>query len=424
MARARLTRMLTPLLAMALMAVIFAGAGCTLATPANRDWAAPVSGAAATVGDTKIQDTLDSYAAALVAKDRERFLSVIDPGDTAFHNQQTQMFDRVAAVPYSRYQISITSQTQTGPDSVTAKVEIAFTYANSFTDLPDPERAAFALKRSDAGWKISGNATTAALGKPRDAGLEDFGPVRVLENDHVIVLYHTQTTGIATQVAQLTQAAFPRLEAALPGASLPRVTVRVFDNKDQIDRAFPGKWSEWTGGASRPLGAAAGQGGEILIDAATFSDVNGYDPAYNPKMLAHELTHIALFPQSGAKTPPFLVEGLADFVGGEEDVTLLKGMMRRGEQFSPQLKDLYQPGGFSSMLTTQAATLAYEQSDLAVTLLENNYGNEKVLQLLAEFKRRSDESTDQDQLVDEVFRSVLGIGWQDFENEWRRFAVS
>ncbi|MHB8923110.1 MAG: gluzincin family metallopeptidase, partial [Thermoleophilia bacterium] len=342
----------------------------------------------------------------------------------AFYSQQADLFDRLAAVPYSRYQISVTSQAQTGPENITVKVETAFTYEGSFPDLPDPERGAFSLTRIDGGWKISSDATATALGKPRDARLEDFAPVLVLEDDRVIVLYHAQTTGVATQVARLTAAAFPRLEAALPGERLPKVSVRIFDNKDQIDKAFPGKWSEWTGGASRQLGETAGQGGEILIDAGTFTDVNGYNPAYNPMMLAHELTHIALFPQSGARTPPFLVEGLADFVGGAEDVALLRDKMHRGEQFSPTLKDLYQPGGFSALLTTEAATLAYQQSDLAVTLLERDYGNEKVLQLLREFQRRSNESTDQNQLVNEVFLSVLGISWSDFENEWRRFVVS
>lgn len=417
-------RILALLLALALMTTGVAATGCAVTTPANTDWAAPLSGATGDNGGTEIQETLNTYAAALVAKDRERFLSVIDPGNAAFLNQQADLFDRLTAVPYSRYQISVTSQTETGPDSVTAKVETAFTYQDSFPDLPDPDRAAFALTKSDGGWKISSDATAAALGKPRDSGLEEFAPVKVLQNDRVIVLYHVETAGIAAQAARLTEAAFPRLQAALPGERLPKVSVRIFDSKEQIDRAFPGKWSDWTGGASRQLGAAAGQGGEIIIDARTFADIDGYDPAYNPKMLAHELTHIALFPQSGARTPPFLVEGLADFVGGEQEVSLLKDKMRRGEQFSPTLRDIYQPGGFSALLNTEAATLAYEQSDLAVTLLERDYGNEKVLQLLREFKRRSDENTDQDQLVDEVFRSVLGIGWSDFENEWRRFVVS
>ena len=72
----------------------------------------------------------------------------------------------------------------------------------------------------------------------------------------------------------------------------------------------------------------------------------------------------------------------------------------------------------------ERVTSSAEHSDTAVALLESRYGYEKVLQLLREFQRRSDEDIDQDRLVDETFRLVLGVGWSDFETEWRRFVVS
>jgi hypothetical protein len=118
-----------------------------------------------------------------------------------------------------------------------------------------------------------------------------------------------------------------------------------------------------------------------------------------------------------------VVEGLADHVAGIEDVVLLKERLQAGGAFSPTLRDIYQPGGFSALLTTEAATLAYEEADTAVALMENKYGNEKVLALLREFRRRESDKLDQSVLVDEVFRSVLGISWNEFEEEWRRYVL-
>ena len=192
---------------------------------------------------------------------------------------------------------------------------------------------------------------------------------------------------------------------------------------DEIDQTYPGKWQEWTGGASRQLGEGADQGGEIIIDAEVFQNTNRDFPGYNQKMIAHELTHIALFPLTGDRTPPFLVEGLADHVAGIEEVVLLKERLQAGGDFSPTLGDIYQPGGFSALLTTDAATLAYEEADTAVALLEEKYGNEKVLSLMREFRRREDDQLDQSILVDEIFQSVLGISWNDFEEEWRRYVL-
>lgn len=403
-----------------LLAVAFSG--CIGVAPQNIDWATPVLSDAGIAGAGEIQQVLDTYAAALVSKDLGRFLSVIDPGSPGFRDQQAQMFDRLAEVPFAQYQIKATSQSETAPGNVIVKVETAFTYKESFSGLPDPDRSALSLVRREDGWKISGDATEQALGKPRDAGLEDFGPVKALVNSRVIVLYLPSQSLTAQQAARFTEAAFPGLEAAIPEVQLPKVPLRLFESKEQIDRVFPGKWTEWTGGAARQLGGSAAQGGEIIVDAQTFNEVNSLDPDYNPKMLAHELTHIALFPISDPRTPPFLIEGLADYVAGIEDVTLLRQTLLSGEAFSPTLRDLYQPSGFTALLTTEAATLAYEQSDTAVALLEEKYGNDKVLQLIKEFQRRSGE--EQNRLVDGVFREVLGISWDEFESEWRRYVLA
>lgn len=406
------------------MFLLTAATGCVIVeTSANTDWAVPVS--AGEIGAAgEIQQVFDTYSAALVNKDRGSFLSVIDPGNPGFRDAQARKFDQLAGVPFSQYQIRTTSQIETAAGNVIAKVETAYTYRESFSVFPDADRTAFSLVRRDDGWKISGDATQQELGKPKNAGLEDFGPVQALVSNRVIVLYLPSQSFTARHVAQLAEAAFPRLETAIPEVELPKVPLRIFDNKGQIDKVFPGKWTEWTGGAARQLGGRADQGGEIIIDAQTYNEVNGYDPGYNPRMLAHELTHIASFPFANHRTPPFLIEGLADYVAGIEEVQLVKQKLGSGEPFSPALRDLYQPGGFDALLTAEAAMLAYEQSDTAVVLLEKKFGNEKVLQLLQEFQRRGNTEMSQDQLVDSVFRDALGIGWDEFEGEWRRYVLA
>jgi hypothetical protein len=222
---------------------------------------------------------------------------------------------------------------------------------------------------------------------------------------------------------EISDAAYPRLRETLPGLDMPKVPIKLFDSMSQIEAAYPGGWQEWTGGASKPLGSFEGQGGEIIIDVETFQETGSYNDGYNNRMLGHELTHVALFPKSGVKTPSFLVEGLADYVGGYEPVILLRQKMRSGEPFSPTLSDLYEPTGFSTLLTTEAATLAYEESDLAVEYLVSAYGNDAVLELLKEFKDRSQETIDQDELVNEIFLDVLGTSWADFESSWRDYVL-
>jgi hypothetical protein len=397
-------------------------AGCSTEQPADMKWAAPPPGGGAAQDD--VQALFDKYAAALVAKDRDAFLSLIDDRDPAFMQRQIELFDNVLEIPYDRYKIEITSRSELDADNIIAKVEIASTYRGSFGGFPYADRAAFYLTKSQSAWSLAGDATEAALGKPRDARLEDFAPVNVFQSDRVLVFHHASTADIAARVTTLADAALPRLEAAVPGLSLPQVPITIFDSKEQIDLAFPGKWAEWTGGASRPLGNDADEGGEIVIDAQTFARVDGYEPGYNPRMIGHELAHVALFPISTQRTPPFLVEGLADFVGGRNPLILLKERIAGGGEINPSLSDLYQQGGFSSLLSTESATLAYEQADTAVAFLEERYGSGTTLSLIREFDRRRREDLPQDQLVDAVFTTVLGVGWADFERQWRQYVLS
>ncbi|MFA5802899.1 MAG: hypothetical protein WC911_10585 [Thermoleophilia bacterium] len=408
-----------PFFTLLLLAVLPLLSGC--GAPANVSWATPSDGESARTSSGDIQTALNTYARALVDKDLEKFLSVIDAGNPAWLQQQQDLYSRLEVVPFSDYKIEVSSQSETAPDTAVAKVSIASTLRESFTELPSGQRAAFLMVRRDDGWKISGDASLQALGRNRNAGLEDFGPVAVLAGDHVIVLYHPSEESTAIAVRDKAEAAFPQLEKALPRTELPKVPIRVYDDKQQIDLAYPGQWQTWAGGAARSLGSGAAQGGEIIISSGIYNSSG--DDGYNSDMLAHELTHVALFPLQGARTPPFLIEGLADYVAGMQPVQLLRDKLRAGGSFSPRLSDLYEPGGFSALLTTEAATLAYEESDTAVAYLEERYGNEKVMSLMAEFKRRENDTGNQDRIVDEVFRSELGIGWGDFERDWSHYVT-
>ncbi len=405
----------------ALMAL--SAAGCLGGTPADISWATP-TGSAVSGTEQEIQQLFDAYTQALVTRDRNAFLSLIDAGNPDFLARQQQFFDYTENVPFDRYSVKLNSLSEEGDGSVTAKTSEAFTLKGSFAALPDAERAGYRLVRGDNGWKIAGDATLQALGKARDARLWDLGKVEVTIGEHAIVLYLAAGKATAVQARVFADRAYPQLTEALPGVQMPLVPVWVFSSKEQIDQAYPGQWQDWVGGASHQLGYDEEQGGEIILDAGLFNEIGSKNPEYNRKMIAHELTHVALFSRTGDKTPSFLVEGLADYVAGLEATPYLAGKLRSGEAVSPTLRDLYQPSGFNVLISDEAATLAYEIADTAVAYLEQEYGNEKVVSLLREFKRRESDNQPQDQLVDEAFRSILDVGADEFENGWRLYVLA
>ena len=411
------------ILLLAIVAIMaLSTAGCLGETTVDIGWATP-PGSAISGTEQEIQQLFDTYTQALVARDRDAFLSLIDAGNPDFLARQQQFFDYTENIPFDRYSITLDSLSEADDGSITAKTSEAFTLKGSFAALPDADRAGYRLVRHDDGWKLAGDATLQALGKERDARLWDLGKVEVAIGEHAIVLYHAAGEAVAGQAGGDVDRAYAQLTEALPGVEMPLVPVWVFSGKEQIDQAYPGQWQDWVGGASRQLGYDEEQGGEIILDARLFNEIGSYDPEYNRKMIAHELTHVALFSRTGDTTPSFLVEGLADFVAGLEATPYLAGKLRNGETISPTLRDLYYPSGFNVLISDEAATLAYEIADTAVAYLEREYGNEKVVMLLREFKRRELDTQHQEQLVDEVFRSVLGVGTDEFENGWRLYVL-
>ena len=201
-----------------------------------------------------IQAALDIYAQALVDKDRDRFASTLDAENPAFAAQEMQRFDRLVDVPFGSYSLKLISQSETSPGTSAAKVATSYTLRGSFPELPDSERVAYFLVQRSDGWKLSGDAGEQVLGKRRDARFEDFGKVEVLEGERAIVLYQAAQSGSAGQAQILTEAAVPRLEEIISSVKLPKVPVYVYAGKNEIDQTYPGKWQEWTGGASRQLG--------------------------------------------------------------------------------------------------------------------------------------------------------------------------
>ena len=422
MSRARAI-LLFLLLALPGLPVVLTLGGCAMSVPPDTNWATR-STATQPAEQNELQALLTAYGEALVNKDRARFASLLDPGSPDFTRQQLQLFDQMKDVPFAQYAVHLDSRTEPQPGTAIVKVSTAWSFAGSFTQAAQPDRSAFTLVKRQDGWKLAADATQQALGRPRTVQLWDLGTVAVLKGDHILALYHAGQGATAHQVVSEGDAAWPRLARALPNISLPLIPVLVFDDKAQIDQAMPGKWQEWTGGAARMLGPAPEQGGEIIIDSALYQQANAASPGYNGKMIGHEMTHVALFPQQAAVTPPLLVEGLADFVGGEKQTAMLRQKLAAGERLNPGLDDLCQPSGFQALLSPEAADLAYQEADTAVLYLEQKYGSGRTLDLLREFKRREHDHADQQQLLDEVFRSVLGTGFSDFENSWRRFVLT
>lgn len=139
--------------------------------------------------------------------------------------------------------------------------------------------------------------------------------------------------------------------------------------------------------------------GKIRVPVGNYK----HDRQILSKILYHEYTHAVVHEITHGRVPTWLNEGLAQYFekGGEEEK--LK---------APDLVPLSSLHGSFMGFNNSQATLAYTESYSAVRYLIRRYGTYDVKRLLEEMGKGED--------IDQAFRDILYLSYEDFEREWQR----
>lgn len=224
-----------------------------------------------------------------------------------------------------------------------------------------------------------------------------------LAEDEISLFWYRGSLSFASELLAACNQALQRLYADT-GARLERpVSVYIYASPQDLRAAmvFP---REWTGGVAFP------EFGIIAIGVP----VNQL--SWGKKAVAHELGHMVIhqvtFSPYGANLPVWLNEGLAMHAEGERDVyleLLLRKAAAEGKLFS--VRSLSSP--FSAK--PEDAYLSYAQSQSLVEFLIQNYGKDKMLELLHLLKEGSS--------VDEALLSVYGFDQSGLDRLWKAYIM-
>lgn len=182
------------------------------------------------------------------------------------------------------------------------------------------------------------------------------------------------------------------------------VSIYIYANSQDLRAAmiFP---REWTGGVAFP------EFSTITIGVST-SQLN-----WGKRAVAHELGHMVIhqvtFSPYSASLPVWLNEGLAMYAEGETDTyleALLRKAVSQGRLFS--VRSLSSP--FSAK--PEDAYLSYAQSQSLVEFLIQNYGKDKILQLLYLLKEGNS--------CDEALSQVYEFDQAGLDKLWREYITS
>lgn len=362
-----------------------------------------------------VAGVLDRQAQAVQTHDRTAFLATIDPAQKAYRDREGQVFDDLARLPIQGWRLSLdpVQPVPPTPQGVTARLTLRYRFAGF--DTGDVTSTSYLTFARHGGWVVSGDGSPAGLRD--DAQIWDEGPVTVARGGSSLVV---GAGGGAALQARLQEVA-SRLDQAVPtvsavvGQGWSRRAVALAPADDRQLNGLVGGGQNLREIAALatvtpdPGGPDHGQD-RIIIAPDTFGTLNALG---RHVVLTHELTHVATGGARDARTPIWLVEGLADYVGYKDTSVPVKEAAKelQGDLAAagppPALPDRDQFSGSSGKLPQ-----AYEAAWLACRMIAERYGEPALVRLY-----RAAGQQDQNAAL----QSVLGLTTDQFTAQWRDY---
>jgi hypothetical protein len=391
----------------------------------------PAAGAPPTPSVATVNSLLQRRSRAVLARDRAAFLATVDPSGQAFRAGQQLLFDNLSKVPLAVWKETLadTRPAVAADDGWTARLRLTYRLRGfDRRDLVYTEYLTFD-RRPGIGWVVSGDG--AAHGLRDDPQIWNGGGLTVVHGRRSIVLAED---GAVTGEAPAARTAELRDIAARLDKGIGIVSGVVGDRwARHVVALLPAteQKAEELAGDVRNLG-------DIAALATVTGDESGRDTGEDRVVitpnafgrltalgrhvvLTHELVHVAMGGARDGKTPMWLIEGLADYVG-------YKGTGVSTKAAGRELADLIARSGVPATLpgATEFAgsgdrlSAAYEEAWLACRMVAERYGEDRLVRLYRTAESEPEDPGDP-RLQDRALRSVLGIGTDRFDALWRAY---
>jgi hypothetical protein len=379
---------------------------------------------------------LDRRADAVRSGDRAGFLAAVDP---AFRVQQGDLFDDLGRLPLAtwrqRADRAPPAPEAAGPDAWTVRLELRYRLRGfDHSDVVGTEYLTFARRRDTstrggtrrdardardareaggAGLTILGDGT--AQGLIDDPEIWDGDRLSVVRGRRSLVIGDGAPRARLRQIAARLDRAVPAVTAVV-GSAWERRAVAIVPATAERAAALAGGGQSLReiAALATVMRAPAGSRGNdrIVISPDAYPRLNEIG---RHVVLTHELTHVATHGADDARTPVWLIEGLADYVGYKGvDVPVASAARElRGEVAKGRLPAAL-PGKEDFSGATGRLPQAYEEAWLACRMVAERYGEARLVHLYRAAGGREGAPAD-------ALRQVLGVGTAEFTAMWRDY---
>jgi hypothetical protein len=367
-----------------------------------------------------VDAVLAGRARAVRAHDRQGFLATVASAPATFQADQARLFANLTALPLSgwRQEAQVAEPLATAPGGSTLRIVLRYRLRGfDRTEVVHTQYLTFGL-RAAVGWVIVGDG--ASHGLRDDPEIWDTGRLTVVRGRRSLVIGGRPADARGAGPEGALRAIARRLDAAVPvvtavvGAGWDRRAVALVPAGRAEAEALVGGGQDLTriaALATASQDAVTPSRGEdrIVISPGTFARLTEQGRRV---VLTHELTHVATGGARDGRTPMWLIEGLADYVGYKNTGFGPRSAARelRDEVAKGRLPATL-PGRDDFDSSSDRLPQAYEEAWLACRMVADRYGEATLLRLYRAAGTRGDAA----------FHQILGVRPAEFVAMWRDY---
>ena len=393
-------------------AAVLLGGGAALLGARSGGDATPHARASRTAGRFGPRDAvtvLANRARAVQSGDRTAFLATVGTAPAAFQDAQSRVFGNLRELPLDGWEERFVTTQAADEKKGVAVVRVEVRHRLRGFDRSDVARTAYlTLAPSSGTWTIVGDGSS--HGFEDDAAVWHGGPLKAVKGEASLVI------GDATGLDEIAR----RLDAAVPavtrvvGRDWARRVVALVPAGAGLASALagPGQGLGDIAALATVAPSAGGRRGEdrVIVSPGTFGRLNelGRDV-----VLTHELTHVATGGARDRRTPMWLIEGFADYVGylgtGVEAASAAGEL--RGEVAAGRIPSAL-PAASAFSGGSARLSQAYQEAWLACRMVADRYGEATLVRLYRTAGRVPEAA---------ALRDVLGLTRDRFTALWRDY---
>lgn len=282
-------------------------------------------------------------AAAVQAGDERAFARTMAGAPKSFARARAAWFRSIRGLPLRTYRLerdpngfgdlAPALRRRKGFDEIHGLEVIERVGLRGYDRDPTAERLYLTVARRSTRWSVIADDDLDDLGLRSSRDLPDFGGVRRMERDGVMVVFHPGSESRARRILSATVAAARRVSGAWPYDWPGRVVVNVPRNERELARILQADFDlgPFVAFASSSVDRTGGwrlTGHRVYVQPATYFR---QPESLRDDILGHEVLHIATRGSASSFTPTWLDEGVAQVYGEESPVATgnLRALVRR-----------------------------------------------------------------------------------------------